>query len=61
MDKERSDQSHLSAAQALALGRASGAKRVLLTHLTRESERALSRLRLRRGERKAEDLLRVRI
>ncbi|MEK7743522.1 MAG: ribonuclease Z [Elusimicrobiota bacterium] len=61
LDKERSDLAHLSAAQALALGRASGAKRVLLTHLTRESERTLSRMRLRRNERKASDLLRVRL
>ncbi|HAH08424.1 MAG TPA: hypothetical protein DCM05_18170 [Elusimicrobia bacterium] len=60
--RERSS-GHLSVEQALELGRRSGARRVLFSHLSERSERALKRLRargrLRSEETIAEDLLRI--
>jgi len=51
---------HLSVRQALWLGRRSTARRVILSHLSRASERELKRLRLRSGrERIAEDLMKI--
>lgn len=51
---------HLKASQAVELGRLSGARRVLLTHLSPASERALAGLKSGGRVRKAADLLRVR-
>lgn len=53
---------HLHVSEAMQLGRLSGARQVLFTHLSPASERALDR-RLRGGTRfrKARDLMRVRI
>jgi len=53
---------HLRVSEALELGRLSEARRVLLTHLSPESEKGLAR-RLARDKRfrKAEDLMRLRL
>lgn len=60
--RERSS-GHLSVEEALELGRRSGARRVLFSHLSDPSERALKRLRargrLRPCETVAEDLMRI--
>jgi len=45
----RRAQGHLTVSQALAIARAARARRTLLTHLSPDSERALGRVRLRRG------------
>ena len=51
---------HLSVRQALWLGRRSQARRVILSHLSKPSERELRRRRLRRGrEWIAEDLMKI--
>ncbi|MFH2204608.1 MAG: ribonuclease Z [Elusimicrobiota bacterium] len=60
-DDQRTD-GHMRVSEALELARRSRAKRVLLSHLSPSSDRALSRrLAGERKIRKAEDLLRVRI
>jgi len=53
---------HLRVSEALELGRLSGARKVLLTHLSEDSEKGLSR-RIAKDKRfiKAEDLMRLRL
>ncbi|HBL15408.1 MAG: hypothetical protein A2X36_12225 [Elusimicrobia bacterium GWA2_69_24] len=60
-DGERGE-GHLRVSEALELGRLSGARQVLLTHLSPASERGLAAaLRGKRRFRRAEDLMRIRV
>ncbi len=60
-DREPLPAQHLTVSEALKLVKASGCRRAVLTHLSPESEAALSRRRLGPRVRLARDLLRVRM